>query len=231
MKKPFLLLLCLYAFTSVATKAQTENAGLSLEIFNKEMQSQTISWFGIQGDHELGSHFNLSTKLQRRSKEDLQELNYSFFENDLSYHRNNRWTYNVGYRYITKRINSHTSQNQLRFFGDVNYHHIIYRLDFKHRVRLQTQRELETLGESKNRLRISHSVKINIDHWSLDPIFTIEQFRYWNSDTKGIEKWRYSLGTNFPLGSDQLMLAYMYLDYINSTSNTHILALFYKFKL
>lgn len=228
MKKITLLWLCISSFAFHQLHAQiTQNTPLGLNLDS----SQTISWIGLQADRELGSKMFMSTRIQRRSKENLSTLNYYFGENTFSYKPFKHWNLDVGARYSIRKSSTGSPNNRLLYYEALTYRYQMDALTFSHKVRLEHEKYLQSPQALNQTLRLYNSVHINLRNSNLDPTLIVEQFRYWKSAThSGVKKWRYAIATNIPMGLDKLTLTYMLISKKDSPDKSHVLGCFYKFK-
>jgi len=200
--------------------------------------SEQRTWLGASLSYELNPSWEVSTELQHRSEDFLGTTNSYFGEFLLAFKKADA-QFKTGLRYIQKNDTKGKKQgieDHLRLFTDLSYKHKLKQFEFKHRLRLQSEKEMNVANASRENLwRLKTVGVLKIKNWKLDPEVSIEAFSHLpNSNATGLQKWRYRLGTELDLGPGKVNISYS-LDretLPNSLAfNRHILGLFYHFDL
>jgi len=197
------------------------------------------TWLSAALNYEFANSWEAEASFQHRSEGLIKTLDSYFGEFTAGYEIFSGFKLKGGLRYIQKNDNQGKVQgieDHLRFFMDLGYKHKLDRLEFKHRLRLQSEKEIGVANASKENLwRIKSGALLKIKNWTLDPEFSLEVFHHLpNSNGTGINKWRYRLETDFSVATGKLSLAY-FIDRENRLNtaafNTHIVGVFYSFDL
>lgn len=197
------------------------------------------TWLGAALNYKFANSWEAEASFQHRSEGLIETLDSYFGEFTLNHEVFLDFKLKGGLRYIQNNDTQGKVQgieDHLRFFMDLNYKHKLDRLEFKYRLRLQTEKELGLANASRENLwRIRSGALLKIKNWSLDPELSIEVFHHLpTSNAIGVHRWRYRIETDFSVAAGKLTLAY-FIDRENrlntSAFNTHIIGMFYSFDL
>lgn len=200
------------------------------------------SWSIVSLKYKVKPNLSFAVQEQLRLKNNSSQLDASVTELNTGFGLIDNIYGAIGLRYYRENDTQGDVQgfeNHIRVHFDLGYNYEKERLNIEYRLRWQSKNELgisKDEGDYPNKyLRLKLGLKYNIKNWKLDPEFSSELFRHYETgEATRFDKYRLTLGTKYKIkGYGKIGVFYRVEKELNGTypKTTNVIGLKYSYTL
>lgn len=165
------------------------------------------SWSAVSLKYKLKHNWSFGVEEQLRLKNNSSEVDAFLTELSTDLGLTDNIYGSIGFRYYRENDTQGDVQgfeNHMRLHFDLKYNYEKERLNIEYRLRWQTKNELGISNEegdyANKNLRFKVGLRYNIKKWKLDPEFSSEIFRHYETgEQTSFDKFRITLGTKYKI--------------------------------
>ncbi len=200
------------------------------------------SWSSVGLKYKVKHNWSFGLEEQLRLSNNSSEVDAYLTELNTNFGLTDNVYGAIAFRYIRENDtegNVQGYENHMRLHFDLGYTYQTNRLEMDYRLRWQTKNELGISSDEgdfpSNHLRFKVGLKYNIKKWKLDPEFSSEIFRHYETgEITDFNKFRITLGTKYKIkGFGKIGAFYRMERELNGTypKTTNIVGLKYSYTI